>query len=73
MTPKQFYSAYKDSDREKIVRVCRAAQTSFDNFKQIAISKGAVGKTLAKRISESSGGEMSILEILYPEDYEKAA
>lgn len=70
MTPKQFYVAYKDADRGRIDRVCGAAGTTFLNFQQIALADGAVGKQLAKRLSEASEGEMSVLEILYPEDYE---
>lgn len=73
MTPAQFYSAYKDSDRQRIEAVCSVAGTSFANFQQIAIAGGSVGKGLAKRLAEASGDEMTILEILYPEDYEIVA
>tara|TARA_R110000772_G_scaffold58539_1_gene132486 strand:- start:15872 stop:16096 length:225 start_codon:yes stop_codon:yes gene_type:complete len=73
MTPNQFYNTYKDADRAKIESVCLAANTTVGNFQQIAVAKGSVGKALAKRLADASGGEMSILEILYPEDYEESA
>ena len=66
MTPKQFY--YSKS-REEVLAVCKEAKTNLANFKQIVIG-GSVGKGLAQRLSESSGGEMSELEILYPERFE---
>ena len=70
MTPTQFYKAYLTGNRDKITAVCDAAGTSFANFQQIATAGGSVGKTMAKKLAEASGGEMSVLEILYPEDYE---
>lgn len=70
MTPKQFYRA---NDRERIEAVCREANTSFANFQQIALAGGSVGKALAKRLHLASDGEMGVLEILYPEDYEEQA
>lgn len=70
MTPKQFYRKYRDSDKTRLERLCKDAETSLGNFQQIAVSGGHIGKKLAKRLAEASGGEMSILEILYPEDYE---
>lgn len=70
MTPNQFYNQHKDTDR--ISAVCEAADTTVANFKQIAMAGGSVGRALAKRLSEASGNEMTILEILYPEDFEKA-
>jgi Mg-chelatase subunit ChlD len=69
VTPKQFYYAKPREDVEKVVR---KAQTSFANFKQIAIAGGSVGKDLAARLADASGGEMTELEILYPERYESA-
>jgi len=50
--------------------MCQACGTSFANFQQIATAKGSVGRTLAKRLAAASDGEMTILEILYPEDYQ---
>ena len=70
MTPTQFYKANLSANRQKIIDVCLAAETSFANFQQIATAGGSVGKTMAKKLAEASAGEMSVLEILYPEDYE---
>jgi len=70
MTPSAFYKKYLDSDRQRIVNMCQACGTSFANFQQIATAKGSVGRTLAKRLAAASDGEMTILEILYPEDYQ---
>jgi len=69
MTPSQFYKTYKDADRERIAFVCKKAGTSLENFKQIALGHGGAGKQLAKRLAVASDNEMSLLEILYPEDY----
>jgi hypothetical protein len=73
MTPKQYYRTYKDIAPEKIEAVCKAADTSLANFKQIAIANGSVGKQLAKKLAQASRNEMSVLEILYPEDYSESA
>jgi hypothetical protein len=51
MTPKQYYRTYKDIAPEKIEAVCKAADTSLANFKQIAIANGSVGKQLAKKLA----------------------
>ncbi|MBN49958.1 MAG: hypothetical protein CMN85_10485 [Spongiibacteraceae bacterium] len=67
MTPRQFYQS---TPRDQIEKICRSANTTFDNFKQIAIASGSCGKKLAERLAESSGGSMTELEILYPERYE---
>jgi hypothetical protein len=66
MTPKQFYYS---KPREDVLAVCDKAKTNFANFKQI-VAGGSVGKSLAQRLAESSDGEMSELEILYPERFE---
>ena len=71
MTPNQFWKTYFHNDRARIQRICKKAGTSVANFQQIALANGAVGRVLAKKLSIASGGEMSILEILYPEDYQK--
>jgi len=67
MTPRQFYKTY---DRDRVSAVCSSAGTNFDNFKLIAIAKGSCGKKLAERLAAASNGEMSELEILYPERYD---
>jgi hypothetical protein len=69
MTPKQFYYS---TPREEVVRVAKAAGTTFSNFKQIAVAGGSVGKVLAENLANSSGHKMTELEILYPERYESS-
>ena len=69
VTPKQFYYA---KPREEVEKVAASANTSFANFKQIAIAGGSVGKDLAARLADASNGEMTELEILYPDRYESA-
>jgi len=73
MTPTQYYKTYFHIDRGKIERVCAEAGTNFANFQQIALAGGSVGKVLAKRLSLASKNEMSVLEVLYPEDYNESA
>lgn len=68
MTPKQFY---KSQPKALIEEVCKQADTSFSNFKQIAIASGSVGRALAEKLAEASNQQMTELEILYPERYEK--
>lgn len=67
MTPKQFYQA---NERDRIATVCKRANTTLDNFKQIALAGGSCGKKLAERLADASDAEMTELEILYPERYE---
>lgn len=67
MTPRQYYQL---KPKEVIQRLAERSGTSFGNFKQIAIANGSVGKDLAARLAENSDGEMTELEILYPERYE---
>jgi Mg-chelatase subunit ChlD len=68
VTPRQFY---KNRPKADVEAVARAAGTSFANFKQIALAGGSVGKVLAERLCQASDGEMTELEILYPERYEE--
>ena len=70
MTPRQFWKKYRKDQPERIQEVCDAAGANREHFKNIALHKGAVGRFKAKALSEASGGEMSILEILYQDDYE---
>jgi len=67
MTPKQFYYSVSRAD---LISVCKAAKTNLANFKQI-VAGGSVGRDLAQRLTLSSGGRMTELEILYPERYEE--
>ena len=70
MTPTEFY---KTNSKDVIESVALAAGTSTANFKQIAICGGNVSKLLAEKLAEASNNQMTELEILYPERYEKTA
>ncbi|MES2182353.1 MAG: hypothetical protein V4493_09675 [Pseudomonadota bacterium] len=69
MTPNDFYYSHS---KEVIKKVAAAADTSFGNFKQIAIANGNVSKALAERLAVASQNVMTELEILYPERYQKS-
>ena len=72
MTPKQFYDTHwkkrAPSKRQKFLKVLEDAGTNLANFQQIACHGGSVSKAKAKQLAIASGNEMTILEILYPED-----
>lgn len=72
MTPKQFYKAHLSSNKSHIEKVATDAGTTFENFKQIAIANGSVSARLAKRLQASSDGEMTLAEILFPDDDDMA-
>jgi hypothetical protein len=67
MTPNQFYKQYSEANPKKLARVVEASGTNMANFKQIALHNGAVSRKLAKKLADASKGEMSILEILFPD------
>jgi acetyl esterase/lipase len=66
MTPSQYWEVSSD---DKIMRMCRRANTSVENFKKIALYNGSAGKKLAAALAKASNQEMTELEILYPERY----
>lgn len=68
MTPNQFYQA---NTKERVEEVAKGAGTTFGNFQQIAIANGSVSKKLASKLADSSNQEMTVLEILFPEQYEE--
>lgn len=68
MTPKQFYRQHLGERRELIEQVAKDAGTTFDNFKQIAIARGSVSARLARELERASNGEMSLNEILFPDE-----
>jgi len=70
MTPRQFYYSLP---KEHVQRVAEASGTTFANFKQIAIASGSVSKDLAAKLAEHSGGDMTEMEILYPERFTETA
>ena len=69
MTPKQLYQ----SDSAEFQRIAEEAGTSFDNFRNIALYGGAVGRFLADRLSKASKGKMQPMEILYQSEIEQQA
>ena len=69
MTPRSFYYA---KPKETLERVAREANTTFGNFKQIAIAGGSCSPDLAARLADASGGEMTEMEILYPQRFEES-
>jgi hypothetical protein len=69
MTPFEFYKKYP---KDHLQQVAAEAGTTFSNLQQIALADGSVGKVLAEKLSNACGGEMSELEILYPERYSKS-
>lgn len=66
VTPRQYYQSHT---KEQCADLAKRAGTSPANFHQISIG-GSVGKSLAERLAKASDGEMTELEILYPERYE---
>lgn len=69
MTPNQYYNSHT---REQSEKVAVEAGTNLNNFKLIALYGGSVSKRLAHELEKSSKGEMTTLEILFPEKYEAA-
>ena len=67
MTPREFW---KTKPAEAIGRVCDRAGTSLLNFQQIACYRGSVSARLAAKIAKASDGEMTEMEILFPERFE---
>lgn len=67
MTPRQFYNT---NPRDRVREIARSAGTTFNNFQQIALAGGSVGKDLAARLAQASDYEMTEMEILYPERFE---
>lgn len=65
MTPKQYI---KKHGWPKVEKVVKEAGTTVNNFRAITWSGGSVSSRLAKRLEEASGGEMTVLDILFPED-----
>lgn len=61
MNPKNFF---EQNSEERIKQVATDAGTNFANFRLIALYGGACSWSLAKRLEESSGGDMTASEIL---------
>lgn len=70
MTPRDFYTKYLKNDRSRIETVVDKAGTNFRNFQQIAICNGSVSRRLAAKLADASNGEMTEMEILFPEKFD---
>lgn len=66
MTPEHYFKSHR---RDVVEAVCKEAETTFSNFQQIALYGGSVSSRLAKRLEASSGEEMTVSEILFPDDH----
>lgn len=66
MTPNQYF---KSKDTAAVRKMVKRAGTTFENFQQIALFNGSVGKGLAERLAKASNNEMTELEVLYPERF----
>lgn len=69
MSPLQYIDA---SDESEVHRLCKAANTSVANFGQIARFGGNVSGKLAVELSRASRGQMSVEDIISPDDPEMA-
>lgn len=70
MTPRQYYIKHP---REVVEAMAAKAGTNLANFKLIALYGGACSKHLARSLSDASGNEMTLEEILFPEEHENKA
>ena len=68
MNAKQFYQKHAEANEPLLEAVAKSAGTTLGNFKQIALYGGACSSRLAKRLSEASGGEMTLTAILFPDE-----
>lgn len=68
MTANQFYKKHFKDNREHLLKVIEEAGTTLGNFQQIACHNGSIGAKLAKRLQQSSGNEMTVTELLFPDD-----
>jgi len=65
MTPYQYYKSKK---KDIVENMAIRAGTTHANFKQIALV-GGVGPKLARELEITSNGEMTLREILFPEEF----
>jgi len=64
MTPKAFWESTKGKTDER-KRVAKGAGTTVSNLRCIALYDGCCSAPLARRLEISSGGAMSMMEILF--------
>ncbi|MBT12285.1 MAG: hypothetical protein CMI02_09640 [Oceanospirillaceae bacterium] len=62
MTPRSFWESHSLAECRT---VAEAAGTNLANFRHIALYDGACSAQLANRLEESSGGVMTLKEILF--------
>lgn len=65
MTPKTFLDQYGKPEAE---RVAKAARTNYAYFSQIAYGHRRASSALARRLAQESGGRMTEMDILYPDE-----
>lgn len=70
MTPRQFYNTHP---KEVVEAMALKAGTNLANFKLIALYGGACSKHLARSLADASNNEMTLEEILFPEEHENRA
>jgi hypothetical protein len=68
MNPKTYYKKHLKTDKAKLEAVVKEAGTTMPNFQQIAIAGGSVSSSLAKALAKASDYEMTLEEILFPEE-----
>ncbi len=64
MTPRTYFQTHSPEHVEKMAKL---AGTNFNNFRLIALYDGACSKHMAEKLETASDGEMTILEILFPD------
>lgn len=52
-------------------QVCRKAKTKLSYFRQCALGHRHFSRNLAQKLSAASGGEMSVMELLFPPERKK--
>lgn len=67
MTPNEYLNS---TSRKKIEQMVQKANTTYRNFRMIAAYGGACSAPLARRLELASNFEMTLREILFPEEYE---
>ena len=59
---------FQNNPKTRVEAVAKKAGTTYGNFQQIAMYNGAVSRKLAKALAEASDNEMTIMEILFPNE-----
>lgn len=67
MTPKKFWE-HTSGNKEERHRVANDAGTTLANLRYIALYNGGCSAPLARRLEIASGGQMTVLEILFSDE-----